>query len=186
MAAADVLSGLRLLAAPALPLLARRRGAFVAVAGFCALTDALDGPVARRAGTAGPRGARLDSLADAAFFGGLVAACVVAQPRRARAFVPALVTVSALRGAAALVGARRWGRPVLLHTWSDKAAGAATVGGAVALVGLGRPEPLAIATAVAVGAGAEDLWQVLTAAGLPDVDDPGLLGSVASRLVGRR
>lgn len=186
MPAADLLTGLRLLAAPVLPMVAGRPRAFVVVAATCAASDAVDGLLARRSGTASRRGAVLDSVADAAFFAGLVAACLRARPDASRALAPAVAGVTAVRGAAALVGAVRWGRPVLLHTWSDKAAGSAVVVGVVTLVARGSRGPLAGALVVAAGAAAEELRQVATAVRRPDVDDPGVLGSVASRLVGRR
>lgn len=182
LSTADLLSGLRLVAAPALPLLATRRRAFLALVAVCAASDALDGPVARRASTAGPRGAVVDSVADAAFFGGLVAACVRAQPERSRSLVPAAAAVAAVRAVAAATGVVRWGRPVLLHTWSNKAAGVAAGAGLVCLTAWGRRGPLVGASVVAAGAAAEELWRVATSARMPDVDAPGTLGSVASRL----
>ena len=87
---ADLLSGLRLAAAPALPMMATRPRVFLAVAAVCAASDALDGPA------------------------------------RAAAFVVAAV------------------------------------------------------------AAVEELWIVSTVPRRPDVDAPGVLGSVASRLVGCR
>ncbi|GEN78743.1 CDP-alcohol phosphatidyltransferase family protein [Actinotalea fermentans] len=182
VATADLLSGLRLVAAPVLPLVALRPRAFLALAALGGVTDALDGPVARRAGTAGPRGAVVDSVADVAFFGGLVAACLRAQPERARSLTPAVVAVAAVRGCAAATGVVRWGRPVLLHTWSNKAAGVGAGVGLACLTAWGRRGPLAAASLVAAGAAAEELWRVVTAAQMPDVDAPGVLGWVASRL----
>lgn len=185
LSTADLLSGLRLVAAPALPLLVTRRRAFLALVAVCAASDALDGPVARRAGTAGPRGAVVDSVADGAFFGGLVVACVRAEPARSRSLVPVVTAVAAVRAGAAATGVVRWGRPVLLHTWSDKAAGVAAGAGLVCLTAWGRRGPLAAASVVAAGAAVEELWRVVTAAQMPDVDSPGVLGSVASRLARR-
>lgn len=182
---AELLSGLRLVVAPALPLLATRRRAFLVLAAVGAASDALDGPVARRAGTAGPRGAVVDSVADAAYFCGLIAACVRAQPGRSRSLVPAVGVVAAARAGAAVTGVVRWGRPVLLHTWSDKAAGLCAGVGLVCLTAFGRRGPLVGASVVAAGAAVEELWRVATAARMPDVDAPGVLGSVASRLARR-
>lgn len=183
--AADLVTGARLVGAPLLPLVARRRGAFALLAGACAASDALDGPVARRTGTAGPRGARLDSAADAVLVAALAAAAVRAEPALVRPLVAPCAGIAAVRGAAAVVGAVRWGRPVLLHTWSDKAAGAAVVAGLVGVVLTGRPGPARAAGLVAAGAAVEELWQVLAARTEPDVDAPGALGSLASALVAR-
>lgn len=184
-AAADVLTGLRLAVAPVLPVLARRPAAFVVAAGACALSDAVDGALARRAGTAGPGGARLDSVADAAFVAGLLLALRRAEPDLARALARPAVGIAVVRGAAAVVGVARWGRPVLLHTWSDKAAGGAVVGALVAGVAGGRRAPLRAGLVVAVGAAVEELWLVTTARAMPDTDARGVLGSLASRLVAR-
>lgn len=182
---ADVLSGLRLVLGPALPVAASHRRVFLALAAAGAASDALDGPVARRSGSACPRGAVVDSVADAAFFAGLVAACLRAEPERSRSLAPAVVVVAGLRLGAAVTGVVRWGRPVALHTWSDKAAGVAVGAGLVCLTAWGRRGPLAAASVVAAGAAVEELWQVATAVRIPDVDAPGVLGSVASRLAVR-
>lgn len=182
---ADLLSGFRLVAAPVLPLLATRRRAFLALAAVCAVSDALDGAVARRAGTAGPRGAVLDSVADTAFFGGLVAACLRTRPASVRSLAPAVAAVAAVRVGAAAAGVVRWGRPVLLHTWSNKAAGVTAGVGLVLLTAWGRRGPLVVASVVAAGAAVEELCRILGAARIPDVDAPGVLGSVASRLARR-
>lgn len=182
---ADLLSGLRLVSAPALPLLAARPRAFLTLAALGAASDALDGPLARRAGAAGPRGAALDSGADAAFFAGLVVACLRVQPARSRSLAPAGVVVAALRGCAAAGGVLRWGRPVVLHTWSNKVAGLGAGIGLVCLTAWGRRGPLVVASALAAGAAVEELWQMLTAAQMPDADAPGVLGWVASRVARR-
>ncbi|HWP64486.1 MAG TPA: CDP-alcohol phosphatidyltransferase family protein [Candidatus Limnocylindria bacterium] len=77
--AADLLSLLRLGLALVLPFALVRGGgvpALIWIAG--AVTDYLDGPLARRAGTAGPRGMALDSTADIAFvLGGLATAAAL-------------------------------------------------------------------------------------------------------------
>lgn len=72
---------------------------------------------------------------------------------------------------------------MLLHTWSDKAAGIAVGVGLVGSVLVGRRAPLVAATTVAALAAVEELYLVATARRTPDADAPGVLGSLASRLV---
>jgi phosphatidylglycerophosphate synthase len=76
---ADALSGLRLLLAVVFPLLLVRGGAApLVVWGVAALSDYLDGPIARRRGATSARGAILDNVADVAFvLGGLVTAAAL-------------------------------------------------------------------------------------------------------------
>jgi phosphatidylglycerophosphate synthase len=76
---ADALSGLRLLLAFVFPLLLVRGGAApLVVWGVAALSDYVDGPIARRRGVTTSRGAILDNVADVAFvLGGLVTAATL-------------------------------------------------------------------------------------------------------------
>lgn len=75
---ADALSGLRLLLAVVFPLLLVRGGAApLGLWAVAALSDYVDGPIARRRG-ASARGAILDNVADVAFvLGGLVTAAAL-------------------------------------------------------------------------------------------------------------
>lgn len=127
----------------------------------------------------------MDSVADLAFFAGLVAAGLRAQPERCRSVAPSVAAVAAVRAGAAVTGVVRFGRPVFLHTWSNKAAGICSGMGLVCLTVWGRRWPLVIASAVAAGAAVEEVWRVGTAARIPDADAPGVLGSIASRLARR-
>ncbi len=184
-APADLVTGVRLVAAPALPALVGRPTAFLAVAAACAASDLLDGPLARRTGSAGPRGALLDSAADAVLVAALLVAVVVAEPGAVRTLAPAAAGVATVRIVALVVGLVRHGRAVLLHTWSNKAAGVLAVVGMVALVVGGVRWPVVVALVAAALAATEELG-TLVAAPAPDVDDPGMLGWVASRVVTRR
>jgi phosphatidylglycerophosphate synthase len=76
---ADTLSATRLLLAVAMPWLLAH-GGVLPLAAWClaATSDWIDGPLARRAGTASARGAVLDNLADIAFvLGGLATAAML-------------------------------------------------------------------------------------------------------------
>ncbi len=76
---ADALSGLRLLLALVFPLLLVRGGtAPLIVWAVAAISDYVDGPIARRRGITSARGAILDNVADVAFvLGGLVTAAAL-------------------------------------------------------------------------------------------------------------
>jgi phosphatidylglycerophosphate synthase len=76
---ADALSGLRLLLAVVFPLLLIRGGvAPLIVWAVAAISDYVDGPIARRRGITSARGAILDNVADVAFvLGGLVTAAAL-------------------------------------------------------------------------------------------------------------
>ena len=68
MSPADVLSGMRLLLAAAMPWLLPRGGVWpLVVWSLAALSDYVDGPIARRRGATSLRGAVLDNVADVAF-----------------------------------------------------------------------------------------------------------------------
>lgn len=57
-----------------------QRAAVTALVGAAVATDLADGPLARRLGTAGGRGAQLDTAADAAFYGSLLAWVYLLEP----------------------------------------------------------------------------------------------------------
>ena len=68
MSLADVLSGMRLLLAAAMPWLLPRGGVWpLVVWSLAAASDYVDGPIARRRGATSLRGAVLDNVADVAF-----------------------------------------------------------------------------------------------------------------------
>ena len=66
---ADTITSVRMVAAFFLLFLPLGSAAFFAVYTLCGLTDAADGFAARKTGTAGEFGARLDSVADLLFYG---------------------------------------------------------------------------------------------------------------------
>lgn len=86
------------------------------------LSDLLDGPAARKTGSASRRGAVLDSAADFIF---LLAVLLRALPALR---IPAwlwqwAVGIAAIRCISLLAGAVKYRRCALLHTWSNKATG---------------------------------------------------------------
>ena len=88
------------------------------------ITDMLDGPIARRTHTASRAGARLDSIADVVFLGGVLY-CLLPAPSLPSWTLLALMTIAALRCTAWLVGFLKYRRFTALHTLANKLTGAA-------------------------------------------------------------
>jgi phosphatidylglycerophosphate synthase len=118
MPAADALSAMRLVLAAAMPFVLMRGGILPLVAwGLAALSDYVDGPLARRTGTTSLRGALLDTVADVTFvLGGLGTAAALGLVSWV---VPASIGLSAGAYAAASArphpGGRRLARSRLGH-----------------------------------------------------------------------
>lgn len=166
---ADALSASRLLLAVLMPWLLVGGGVAPVVAwGLAAVSDYVDGPLARRAGTAGARGAVLDNLADIAFvLAGLATAVALGLVPW---IVPASIALSAGAYAIASLRARR-GAPRLARSRIGHAGGVmnyvclGVVAGAVAWPSPAWSAPL---TAAAIATAAVNL------------------AAVASRLAGQR
>jgi CDP-diacylglycerol--glycerol-3-phosphate 3-phosphatidyltransferase len=120
-------------------------------------TDLVDGPLARRLGTASARGARLDSAADAAFVAAsaFTATATVEAPARPLVGRVALV-VAATRIAALLVTHRRFGTWSVMHSHLNRGTGlglavvvgVALVRGRMPIVALGAVAALAEIAAI--------------------------------------
>lgn len=95
---------------------------FYGLYGLCGLTDMIDGPIARRMGTASPRGARLDSVADLVFCGVCFGKIfpVLRFPLWLWVWV---ALIFAGRVGNAVLGYQRAGRLVLLHTPLNRVTG---------------------------------------------------------------
>ena len=88
------------------------------------LNTLLDGPIARRTGTAGPSGARLDSITDAVFAAAAVFRLLPAVlPQLPGWTGAACIAIAAVRLAAYAVGAVKFRRLTALHTAANKATG---------------------------------------------------------------
>lgn len=99
-------------------------GWFLLVYSLCGVTDMLDGPVARRTRSAGPTGARLDSLADLVFMAAaLLTLLPVLWPLLPRWCLVWAGGVALVKLAAYAVGGIRFRRPAALHTVLNKCAG---------------------------------------------------------------
>ena len=124
--AADFMTVLRMLLSLPLLFLPLPSLWFLGVYTLAGLTDVLDGWLARRSGTAGEFGARLDSAADLLFYG---IALLRVLPRQF-GILPGEVWYAAgaavlLRLAAYFTAAVRYHRFAALHTWLNKLSGAA-------------------------------------------------------------
>lgn len=164
------LSALRVPLGVALPFLARSPGWFTMVLVLGVLSDVADGWAARRLGVAGPGGARLDSAVDTVFYLGAVVGALAAIPSASRLLpVIAVMAVAMVRLAAATTARVRFGQWASIHTWANRAAGAATVLVVLWLVWAGQSSQavvvalvvLALAT-IAGGAAVAELWIVAT------------------------
>ncbi|GAA1465220.1 CDP-alcohol phosphatidyltransferase family protein [Microbacterium thalassium] len=170
MPAADILSLLRIPIGIAMVVVAwTTPGASTAigllfVAG--ALTDLLDGPIARRTGSASERGARLDSVADAVFVALTAVAVVLTVRLPSDAWVWLLAgLVVLLRLAAVAVVRMRFGAWSITHTWGNRLTGLALA--IVAGIALFRGEFDLISAGVVIALGVlsalEDLAIAVTA-----------------------
>lgn len=122
----NALTLLRMLLSIALCFLFERRAAFLTIYALCGLSDALDGYLARRLQATTALGAKLDSLADALFFGVSMAALlslVLATSSWLVLVLLALVAAVRVANLAITRGKfRQWG---IVHTVGNKAAGLA-------------------------------------------------------------
>lgn len=168
--AADAVTASRVPIGLAMLLVRRRRiaagGLFVAGV----ITDVIDGPLARRFGTASPRGARLDSAADAVFVAAAIAVVATRLDHSSRrTIIGAAGAVAATRLAALLATRLRFGSWSVMHTHLNKATGLglACVAGATLLRGRMPMAATAAVAAVAEAAAIEELAILLV---VPDYD----------------
>ena len=138
--AADTITAVRMAASLILLIFPLRSAWFLAVYTLAGLTDALDGWLARKTGTASAFGARLDSIADLLFYGVLLLRLFPVLRQALPVSVWYVVTAVALvRMVAYAVAAVKYHRFASLHTWLNK-----LTGGAVYLL----PYVLALSTGV--------------------------------------
>ena len=136
--AADTITAVRMAASLILLIFPLRSAWFLAVYTLAGLTDALDGWLARKTGTA--FGTRLDSIADLLFYGVLLLRLFPVLRQALPVSVWYVVTAVALvRMVAYAVAAVKYHRFASLHTWLNK-----LTGGAVFLL----PYVLALSTGV--------------------------------------
>ena len=123
-APADLVTLVRIPAALGLLWTAPLSPPFLLLYGLGGLSDLLDGPIARRTGTAGPFGARLDSIADVVFVAAALFRLLPAVLPELPGWVgAACIAIAAVRLIAYAVGAVKFRRLTALHTAANKATG---------------------------------------------------------------
>lgn len=122
--ASDTITSLRIVLSLFLPFFPLGSMGFFATYTFTGLTDALDGWLARKTGTASEFGARLDSIADLLFYGILLLRLFPVfwqtLPMAIWFFVAAIVLIRLAAYTAAVV---RYHQFASLHTWLNKLTG---------------------------------------------------------------
>lgn len=119
----NLLSLLRLVFSLPLVLMVPGTPAFFALYLFCGVSDAIDGPLARRLGAADTMGALMDSLADFAFFLAILAILTRSHGDDLANWLPGILTIVLFRASTLIVTTLRTGAPFFIHTLANKAAG---------------------------------------------------------------
>ena len=135
---------------------------FLLLYGLGGFSDLLDGPIARRTSTAGPFGARLDSIADVLFAAAALFRLLPAiLPELPVWVLPFCIAIAAVRLTAYTVGAVKFRRLTALHTAANKAAGLALFAAPLLLPFTGLRLSAAALCALAAVSAAEELACVL-------------------------
>ena len=123
---ADTITSVRIAASLLLFFLPLRSARFIAVYTITGLTDALDGWLARKTGTASDFGARLDSVADRLFYGIVLFRLIPVLWQLLPVEIWYVVAAALLvRLAAYITAAVKYHQFASLHTWLNKLTGAA-------------------------------------------------------------
>ena len=123
---ADTITSVRIAASILLFFLPLRSARFIAVYTITGLTDALDGWLARKTGTASDFGARLDSVADLMFYGIVLVRLFPVLWQLLPVEIWYVVAAALLvRLAAYITAAVKYHQFASLHTWLNKLTGAA-------------------------------------------------------------
>ncbi len=144
------------------------KAAFFALYLTAALTDALDGYVARRLKTESSLGARLDSIADIFLFALALAGWWIWASEPFVQAAPAVVAVLVLRFGSIGVGVARYRFVIFLHTLLNKAAGLVIIA-ALPLYGLVENRWIVILTLfICIVSAAEELLIIFLSKTRPD------------------
>lgn len=156
----NLITTVRLVLAPVMVGIAHAGGPAALVLGLMAFgffTDLIDGALARRLGSTSAGSARLDSLADFAFYLGIPAAGWLMWPavvsREAAWFAVAVGCVVM----PALVAVVKFGHASAYHVWLAKLGALAMGGGVLLLFGLGLVMPFRLAVIIALLAALEEI-----------------------------
>ena len=118
---ANCLTGMRLVGAVILLFLTPLGLPFYIVYSLCGITDALDGPIARRTGKAGEFGAKLDSISDLTFYAVVLCRLLPLLWKALPNWIwYGVGGVIALRIVAYATAAIKFHRFAAIHTWLNK------------------------------------------------------------------
>lgn len=160
----NLVSALRILVAPLLFAFALLgyETAFLAALVFSALTDIVDGQLARRLEMTTPLGAHLDSWGDFTIYSTMAACAWILWPEitQRELLYYAMILFSFLLPA--LVGLIKFGKLTGYHTWAVKLAVFVTFVGYISLYAGFASWPFAVASILCVIAGGEEILITLT------------------------
>lgn len=159
MKAPNLVSSIRILIAPLLFVFSflQMEYWFLGALIFSALTDVLDGYIARKYNMITPLGAHLDSWGDATIYGTMAICAWILWPETTQRelLYYTLILFSFLLPA--LIGLIKFGKMTGYHTWSVKIAVLATFIGYIALYSDVARWPFVLAACLAVIAGIEEI-----------------------------
>ena len=152
----DILSATRLLLSFALYFLEPLSAVYLLSYAVCVITDPLDGFIARRYDACTGHGHLLDSLGDVSLAVALLVTLVPFLDWELWEMI-LVAAIIAIRIAAFIIGSIRFGRPAFIHSYLNKAAGAAFFLSPFLIGPIGLPATVAIAGIVCVSASLEYL-----------------------------
>lgn len=179
----NAVTALRILGSIPLLFIAPLSAPFFILYALCGASDLLDGMLARRLGAVSQWGQKLDSAADLLFFGVVLVRLlpILDLPSWALWWIAA---ITALRLLSLGAGFLRCRRPVLLHTYANKAAGLLLFCFPVLYAAFGLNGAVLLPCAAATLSSLEELLLNLTAPE-PDRDVKSLLCVQRPRQTGR-
>lgn len=120
----NTLSVLRIALSLSLFLFLDSRVIFFIIFMLCGASDLLDGMIARKTNSQSTLGARFDSIGDMLFFL-TVLACTVIWAGEEMLLLPYIAAIVVIRFANLAIGAARFHRFAIIHTYANKATGIA-------------------------------------------------------------
>ena len=152
----NILSAIRLLLSISLYFLEPLSAAYLWTYAVCAATDPLDGFIARRYDACTRYGHLLDSLGDISLAAALLVTLVPSLDWELWEMI-LIAAIIAVRLTAFAIGSMRFGRPAFIHSYLNKAAGAAFFLSPFLITPIGLPATVAIAGIVCISASLEYL-----------------------------
>jgi len=160
----NMVSALRVLIAPLLVVLAllRLETWFLGVLVLSAITDVVDGQLARRLKMTTPLGAHLDSWGDFMIYSTMAACAWILWPEITRRELVYYLMIVFSFVLPALAGLAKFGKITGYHTWAVKLAVFVTFVGYISLYGGLASWPFVVASILCVIAGSEEILITLT------------------------